>query len=385
MDHLETSINVLSDLIAFPTVSTDSNLAIIDYLADQLTAVGAEVTRYHDASGGKANLYATLGPERAGGILLAGHTDVVPVTEQRWSSDPFEMISDKGRLYGRGTCDMKGFIAACIALAPAFARAATRRPVHFAFTYDEETGCLGAADLAQHLAARDDRPSLAIIGEPTSMRLIEGHKGCCEYSTHFTGREGHGSQPELGVNAVEYAVRYINRLMDLRADLQARAPKNSTFDPPYSTINVGALHGGIAHNVIPGLATVDWETRPVQPGDLAHVKTTMQRYCDDVLLPQMQAVWSGADIVTETIGETAGLEPMADNEARDLVMELTGTNGTDVVSFGTEAGIFQSLGMAALVCGPGSIEQAHKPDEYIEISQLSSCVDMLERLSARLG
>ncbi|MGJ8617896.1 MAG: acetylornithine deacetylase [Sulfitobacter sp.] len=385
MDHLENSIEILRDLIAFPTVSTDSNLAIIDYLADRLEQVGANVTRYHDADGGKANLYATLGPSRAGGILLAGHTDVVPVTEQRWLSDPFEMMSDPGRLYGRGTCDMKGFIATCIALAPDFARAATRRPVHFAFTYDEETGCLGAADLALHLARRDDRPSLAIIGEPTEMRLIEGHKGCCEYSTHFSGRAGHGSQPDLGVNAVEYAVRYITRLMDLRAELQARAPAGCAFDPPYSTINVGGLHGGIAHNVIPGLATVDWETRPVQSGDLVHVKTTMQTFCDEVLLPQMRAVWPDADIVTDTIGETVGLVPMSENKARDLVMELTGANGTDVVSFGTEAGIFQGLGMDALVCGPGSIEQAHKPDEYIEISQLSACVKMLGRLSTRLS
>ncbi|MGC1495986.1 MAG: acetylornithine deacetylase [Sulfitobacter sp.] len=385
MDHLKASTEILGDLIAFPTVSTDSNLAIIDYLADRLEQVGAQVTRYHDASGGKANLYATLGPEQAGGILLAGHTDVVPVTDQNWSSDPFVMTTQDGRLYGRGTCDMKGFIAACIALAPQFARAATRRPIHFAFTYDEETGCLGAEDLALHLAKRQDRPSLAIIGEPTSMRLIEGHKGCCEYSTHFHGREGHGSQPELGVNAVEYGVRYITRLMEMRGELQTRAPAHSAFHPPYSTINVGALHGGVAHNVIPGLASVDWETRPVQAGDLAHVKTTMQAYCDDVLLPQMRSVWADADIVTDTIGETVGLEVMAENAARDLVMELTGANGTDVVAFGTEAGIFQQLGMAALVCGPGSIAQAHKPDEYLEISQLSACVQMLERLSGRLS
>jgi acetylornithine deacetylase len=383
--HLETSIDVLRDLIAFPTVSTDGNLAMIDYLSDRFEQVGATVTRVHDKTGGKANLYATLGPDQAGGILLAGHTDVVPVADQNWSSDPFEMKLNEGKLFGRGSCDMKGFIATCIALAPEFARSAIRRPIHFAFTYDEETGCLGAADLALHLADREDRPSLAIIGEPTNMLLIEGHKGCCEYSTHFHGREGHGSQPELGVNAVEYAVRYITRLMALRGDLQTRAPMGSAFDPPYSTINVGGLHGGVAHNVIPGLARVDWETRPVQAGDLDHVKSTMQAFCDDVLLPEMRGVWPDAHIVTDTIGETIGLEPMTDNEARDLVTELTGANGTDVVSFGTEAGIFQSLGMAALVCGPGAIEQAHKPDEYIEISQLSACVTMLERLGSRLG
>ncbi len=384
MSHLDSATAILSDLIGYPSVSSDSNLAIIDDLAGRLEDAGARVDVYHDESGTKANLYATMGPDAPGGILLAGHTDVVPITDQVWASNPFAMTERDGRLYGRGTCDMKGFIAAAAALAPVLGSKATRRPVHFAFTYDEETGCLGAKALTEQLAKRNDRPALAIIGEPTEMRVIEGHKGCCEYSTHFTGREGHGSLPHLGVNAVEYAVRYIARLMQLNEELKARAPTGSAFDPPHSTINVGSLHGGVAHNVIPGLATVEWDMRPVQSTDYHHINTTMRDYAADILLPRMRAVWPDADIVTQVVGETVGLEVMADNAARDLVMELTGANGTDVVSFGTEAGIFQQLGMAAVVCGPGSIEQAHKPDEYLDISQLAACIDMLEGLAHRL-
>ncbi len=385
MSHLECSIDILSELIAYPTISPDSNLAMIDDLASRLQDLGARVDLYHDESGQKANLYATLGPERAGGILLAGHTDVVPVTDQDWSADPFEMIRRDGKLFGRGSCDMKGFIAACIALAPDLAAQATGRPLHFAFTHDEESGCLGAQALIEELAKRDDTPAMAIIGEPTNMQLIEGHKGCYEYSTHFTGREGHGSLPDQGVNAVEYSVRYVSRLLELRETLKTRAPEDSAFTPPHTTLSVGALHGGVAHNVIPGKARLDWEMRPVQESDADFVKAELASYVAEVLLPQMRSVWPEANIDTQVIGEVVGLTPMADNAARDLVMALTGANGKDLVSFGTEAGIFQSLGMAALVCGPGSIEQAHKPDEYLEISQLQECVEMLARLGPKLA
>ena len=318
MADLETATAILSDLVAFPTVSSDGNLAIIDHLACLLSDAGARVDIYANDAGTKANLYATLGPDAPGGILLAGHTDVVPITDQVWASNPFEMTVRDARLYGRGTCDMKGFIAAAVAMAPTFARSAVRRPLHFAFTYDEEVGCIGAAALADRLRARDDRPSLAIIGEPTMMRLIEGHKGCCEYTTHFTGREGHGSLPHKGVNAVEYAVRYVTRLMQLNEELKARAPAGSLFDPPHSTINVGSLHGGVAHNVIPGHASVEWDMRPVQRADFDHIRAVMQACADD-LLPRMRAVWPEADIFTETIGETIGLEPMTRNAARDLI------------------------------------------------------------------
>ena len=376
---------LLRQLIAFPTISTESNREMIGFLADRLAAVGAQVDIHPDRTGTKANLFATLGPEGDGGILLSGHSDVVPVADQDWASDPFEMVERDGRLYGRGTCDMKGFIAAVVAMAPVFADRVKERPIHFAFTHDEETGCLGAQALVEVLRAQGVRPGIAIIGEPTSMRVIEGHKGCYEYSTHFIGSEGHGSSPDQGVNAVEYAVRYVARLLELKERLKARAPADSRFAPPWTTINTGALAGGVAHNVIPGRARVDWEMRPVQQGDADFVKADLQDYCRHRLLPAMRAVMPDADIVTETIGEAVGLIPADDNAARDLLMELTGANGADTVAFGTEAGIFQSLGMSVVVCGPGSIEQAHKADEYLALDQLRDCLAMLERLAERVA
>ena len=385
MDRLGETVELLERLIAFPTISSESNLEMIVFLADRLSAAGARVEMQQDAGGTKANLFATIGPEEPGGILLSGHTDVVPVEDQDWTTDPFAMVARDGRLYGRGTCDMKGFIATAVALAPLYAEAATRRPIHFAFTHDEEVGCLGAQALAGLLRGREVLPSVAIIGEPTLMQVIEGHKGCCEYSVHFTGLEGHGSAPERGVNAVEYAVRYVARLIELKERLKARAPASSRFDPPWTTISTGALRGGVAHNVIPGKARIDWEMRPVQPGDAEFVKADLSAFCAQELIPAMRRVDPSADIVTEVVGEVDGLTPMDECEARDLVLALAGGREAGTVSFGTEAGIFQALGMSAVICGPGSIAQAHRPDEYLSLDQLSRCLDMLERLAARLG
>jgi acetylornithine deacetylase len=376
---------LLGELVAFPTVSADSNLALIAHLAGRLESSGARVDIHLEPSGQKANLFATIGPDTDGGIVLSGHTDVVPVTDQDWATDPFEMVERDGRLYGRGTCDMKGFIAAAVIMAPRLTRAVRDRPLHFAFTHDEEIGCIGARALAETLRDRGLRPAVAIIGEPTSMRIVEGHKGCYEYSTHFTGLEGHGSAPDRGVNAVEYAVRYVARLLELKEDLKDRAPARSRFDPPWTTINTGALTGGHAHNIIPGRARVDWEMRPMQAGDADFVKSDLARYCAETLIPAMRAVSPEADIVTETIGEVDGLVPTDENEAKAILMELTGASEAELVPFGTEAGIFQGLGMSAVICGPGSIQQAHKPDEFVSVAQLSDCLGMLERLAGKLA
>ena len=384
MALIDDTKTLLGELISFATVSSDGNLELIAWAADRLGDLGAETRVMVDETGSKANLFATIGPNEDGGIVLSGHSDVVPVADQDWSSDPFRMREADGLLYGRGACDMKGFIAAVVATAPLFAASKLSRPVHICLTYDEEVGCLGARKLVSELPGMGVRPALAVIGEPTEMRIIEGHKGCCEYTTSFRGLEGHGSAPDAGVNAVEYALRYGMRLMELKEQLKERAPAASRFDPPWTTLQLGRLVGGVAHNVIPGLASLDWEMRPVTEADRAYVCEAIDAYVHDELLPAMRAVHPQASIRREVVGEVAGLEPVEENEARRIVAELTGANGADVVSFGTEAGLFQQLGMSVVVCGPGSIAQAHKPDEFVSLDQLGACLAMLERLAGRL-
>lgn len=376
--------DTLARLIAFDTVSERSNLEIIDDLATVLEAAGARVKTYSDETGLKANLFATLGPEGDGGIVLSGHTDVVPTEDQDWSSDPFKMVERDAALYGRGTCDMKGFVAACLVMAPHFGKRTLQRPLHFAFTYDEEIGCYGATALVKSLAQEGLRPAVAIIGEPTLMRVIDGHKGCHEYSTIFEGLAGHGSEPEKGVNAIECASRFVGYLGDLQRRLKDRAPRDSMFSPPWSTINVGVIDGGVSHNVIPPIARVDWDFRPVQPEDEAFIHEEIQYFCETELLPSMRQGFSEAVVRTDTIGRVVPLIPTHDNEARDIVMRLTGANTTDTVAFGTEAGLFQGLGLSAVVCGPGSIEQAHKADEFVTLEQLSLCLDMLDKLADQM-
>lgn len=383
-DLLRRCTHLLAELIAFPTVSSDGNRAITEHLAERLQENGARTWLEPDTTGDRLNLFATIGPDCDGGVILSGHTDVVPVTDQPWSSDPFEMLERDGRLYGRGTCDMKGFVAACVTMAPEFARRKLKVPIHFAFTYDEEIGCFGAQALTASLQRRGIRPAVAIIGEPSLMKVIDGHKGCFEYTTWFTGLEGHGSAPDQGVNAIEFAARFMMKLVELREALKARASVDCPFDPPHTTINMGMLTGGVAHNVIPGKARLDWEMRPVQTSDADFVKAEIERLVRDELLPEMRMKHLAADIFTDIVAEVVGLVPEHKNPARDLVMAVTGENDTGLVPFGTEAGLFQNIGIPSVICGPGSIAQAHKPDEYIETGQLALCLKMLDRLGRRL-
>ncbi|HCH24909.1 MAG TPA: acetylornithine deacetylase [Oceanospirillaceae bacterium] len=384
MTQLNETLRILADLIAMPSVSCDSNRPVIDYLADILRSFGADVQVQMSPCGDKANVFATMGPLIDGGLVLSGHSDVVPVAEQVWQHEPFQMAESDGLLYGRGTCDMKGFIACTVAMLPKLqamvAANALPRPIHFAFTYDEEVGCIGGQQLANWLRETGLKPRLCIIGEPTLMKVIEGHKGVCEYTTSFKGLAGHGSAPDKGVNAVEYAVRYVSRLLELRQLLETRAPVDSVFTPPWTTINVGSLKGGMAHNVIADHAQVEWEFRPVQNSDFALVKEEVGSYVANQLLPAMQEVFPQANIETTVIGEVQGLELTDDNEARDICCHLTGNPDASTVAFGTEAGLFQSLGISTVVCGPGSIEQAHKADEFIAISELEKCVQFLNQL-----
>ena len=382
------TLKILSDLIKFQTVSGTSNLALIEYCEKKLSKVGALSFRTSDEANKRFNLFSTVngkGKVNGGGIILSGHTDVVPASAKEWSSDPFISAEKNNKVYGRGTCDMKGFIACSLALAPYFASQNLKKPIHFSFTYDEETACQGAPVMIKELKNRNLNCSVCIVGEPTNMKAVQAHKGCYEYSTHFKGLAGHGSAPDKGVNAVEFATRFINRLLELREELKSRQPKNSIFTPPYTTLGIGRIKGGLARNVIADQCVVDWELRPVVPEDGEFVNEIMDTYVKDVLLPKMKKVYPKADIKKEIIGEIIGFNKEEKSEAINLICNLTGDNSREVVSFGTEAGLFQEIGISTVVCGPGSVEQAHTIDEYVSFDQLKKCLKMLVDLKEQMS
>ena len=378
---------ILSELIKFQTVSGTSNIALIEYCEKKLNKVGATSFKTFDETKKRVNLFSTVtgkGKVDGGGIVLSGHTDVVPASAKEWKSDPFVATEKDNKIYGRGSTDMKGFIACSLALAPYFASQNLKNPIHFSFTYDEETACQGAPILIKELKKRKLNCSICIIGEPTNMKAVEAHKGCYEYSTHFTGLAGHGSNPDKGVNAVEYANLFINELMRLREELKKREPKNSIFIPPYSTLQIGRIKGGLARNVIADQCSVDWELRPVVPEDGEFVNKNIDTYVKNTLLPKMQKVYPKANIQKEIIGEIIGFTKEEKSDAVNLVCNLTGDNSRETVAFGTEAGLFQEIGISTVVCGPGSIKQAHTIDEYVSFDQLKLCLKMLIDLKEKI-
>ena len=378
------TLKILSDLIKFPTVSGTSNIQLIDYCERKLSTLGADSFKTFDDKKLRVNLFSTINGTRklnGGGIILSGHTDVVPASGKGWTSNPFVASNRNNKLYGRGSCDMKGFIACALALAPHFAKQKLKKPIHFSFTYDEETACQGAPVMLKELKKRKINCSVCIIGEPTSMKAIQAHKGCYEYSTHFTGLAGHGSAPDKGVNAVEYATKFISKLMNIREELKKREPKNSIFNPPYTTLQIGRIKGGLARNVIADQCTVDWELRPVVFEDGVFVNKIMDDYVKNTLLPEMKKIYPKSNIKKEIIGEVVGFDKEEKSQAVNLICNLTGNNSKDVVSFGTEAGLFQELGISTVVCGPGSIEQAHKIDEYVSHEQLKECLKLLIKIN----
>ena len=376
----EDSIKILSDLIAFKTISGEDNNQLIDYCDKILKKFGATSFKTFDEDKKRVNLFATLKAKKSNGkvpIILSGHTDVVPVSKG-WSTDPFKAVIKEDKLYGRGSCDMKGFIACTLAYAPIFSKSELDRDIHFSFTFDEETACKGAPILIQELKKRDFKNGICIVGEPTNMKIIDSHKGCYEYTTYFEGLAGHSSQPHKGVSAVEYASRYVNKLIELRQKLKDREPKDSIFDPPYSTLQIGGIFGGIAHNVIADKCYINWETRPVVKEDGVFLNTELDKYANEVLLPEMKKVFSKSSIRKEIIGEIIGFERIKNSEACEFISNITGDNSREVVSFGTEAGLFQEIGISTAVCGPGSIEQAHKIDEFIKLEEINKCLKFLE-------
>jgi len=376
----ENSIKILTDLIAFKTISGEDNNSLINYCDEILKKLGATSFKTFDDEKKRVNLFATLKAKKSNGkkpIILSGHTDVVPVSKG-WSTDPFKATIKGNKLFGRGSCDMKGFIACTLAYAPIYSKANLDRDIHFSFTFDEETACQGAPILIKEMSKRGIKDAICIVGEPTNMKIIDGHKGTYEYTTHFTGLAGHGSAPQKGVNTIEYAAKYINKLLEIRETLKTRTPKDSVFDPPYTTLQIGGISGGIARNVIADKCHVDWELRPVIKEDGVWVNSEINKFVNEKLLPEMKKVHPQSSIKKEIIGEIIGFNRDEKSEACELVSSLTGDNSREVVSFGTEAGLFQEIGISAVVCGPGSIEQAHKVDEYIVLDELKKCLNLLE-------
>ena len=376
----EKSIKILTDLIAFQTVSGTDNSELINYCEKILNDLGIETFKVFDDEEKRVNLFGTLKAKKTNGkkpIILSGHTDVVPVSKG-WSSDPFTATIKNEKLYGRGSCDMKGFIACTLAFAPVFKESNLDRDIHFCYTFDEETACIGAPLLIKELKKRDIKNGICIIGEPTNMKIIDAHKGMNEYTVHFGGLAGHSSKPHMGVNAIEYASRYINKLLELRQELIKRAPKDCIFDPPHSTLSIGGISGGIAHNVIADKCKIEWETRPVNKADGDFVTKEIEKFVSEKLLPDMKKVFPNSYIKKEIIGEVLGFEKLDESEACEFVASITGDNSREVVSFGTEAGLFQEVGISTVVCGPGSIEQAHKIDEFIELNELKKCLNFLD-------
>ena len=375
----EKSIKILKDLISFKTISGENNSSLINYCEDILTKCGASSFKVFDEEKKRVNLFATLKAKKPNGlesIILSGHTDVVPVSKG-WSTDPFVAEIKEDKLYGRGSCDMKGFLACSLAFAEIFSQSNLSRDIHFSLTFDEETACIGAPLLIEELKKRKITNGICIVGEPTKMRIIDSHKACYEYTTFFEGLAGHSSKPDEGVNAAEYASKYVNKLMSLRNELMNREPKNSIFTPPYSTLSIGGIFGGIAHNVIADKCHVNWETRPINKEDGIYLNNEIDKYANE-LLTEMKKKYPNSAIKKKIIGEIIGFNRVTNSKACEFVSSITGDNEREVVSFGTEAGLFQEIGISTVVCGPGSIEQAHKIDEFIELSEIKECLSFLE-------
>ena len=380
---LDSACGILETLVGFDTVSHHSNLALIDWVQTRLEELGAVCRRLPGAEGKKANFYASFGPKQPGGLVLSGHTDVVPVAGQAWTSDPFALVQRDGRLYGRGACDMKGFIACALALAPHFAKAKLARPIHFAFSYDEEVGCRGAPALIAAIARDLPAPAAVLVGEPTNMQVVSAHKGLCAYKVHITGKEAHSSLPQSGASAVMAAVRLMAELDAIAQDLASQADPHSPFVPPCGTLTIGMVKGGTAVNILARECTFLWDLRLTPGDDQAAIEARFARKVAQVQA-QMRKSAPEARITVECLSAAPPLRAEPESAAEHIARLLTGDNETRVVSYGTEAGLFQQAGMPAVVCGPGSIAQAHKADEYVSLEQIRLCLRTLQKLPGLL-
>ncbi|MFM0757536.1 acetylornithine deacetylase [Paraburkholderia strydomiana] len=376
---------LLATLIGFATVSRESNLDMIGFIRDYLDELGVKSELFYNAERTKANLFATIGPHERGGIVLSGHTDVVPVEGQAWSVDAFRLTERDGRLYGRGTADMKGFIASVLAAVPGFVERDLKLPVHLAFSYDEEVGCLGVRPMLAELERRPHKPVLCLIGEPTELKPVLGHKGKLAMRCQVKGAPCHSAYAPYGVNAIQYAARMISRLEEIGHHLAQPNYRDERFDPPFSTVQTGVIKGGRALNIVPAECEFDFEVRALPGFDAGQVADELQTYAEAELLPRMRAVKSDADIRFQSLSAYPGLATSPDSEAARLLTLLTGSNEFGTVAFGTEGGLFEQAGIPTVVCGPGSMDQGHKPDEFLTSEQLSDCDAMLARLADYLS
>ena len=375
---------ILAQLMAFDTVSSNSNMALMVYVKALLETGGIEVTLIPDAAGGKANLYATTGPKGGGGVMLSGHTDVVPVSGQIWTVPPFALTERDGRIYGRGAADMKGFVACAVAAMLAAARRPLRVPLHLALSYDEEIGCMGVRSLIDMLAAAPVRPRFCIVGEPTGMQVATGHKGKVALRATCVGREGHSALAPMALNALHLAGDFLGAVRRLQAEVAATGLRDGDYDVPYTTLHVGKMSGGVQVNIVPNHAVLDFEIRFLAGEDVAGLITRLEAAAEGIVAP-MRAEFPEAAIKVERLWDYPGLGTPLVAEVVRFVKGLTGANGTIKVAFGTEGGLFdQRLGVPTVICGPGSMAQGHKPDEYVTREQLQRCEVMLAALIQQL-
>ena len=376
--------DILARLLAFDTVSSNPNRALMDYVADLLTDAGVTVVLVPDAGGGKANLYASTGPADVAGVMLSGHTDVVPVEGQHWTRPPFAMTEDSGRIYGRGAADMKGFVACAIAAMLDAARRPLKVPLHLALSYDEEIGCMGVRSLIDLLAGAPVKPRFCIVGEPTGMQVATGHKGKVALRATCTGREGHSALAPLALNALHLAADFLNAVRRVQAEVAATGLRDGDYDVPYTTLHVGKMSGGVQVNIVPNRAVLDFEIRSLAGEDVSALIARLKAEAEAITAP-LRDSFPEASIEVERLWDYPGLGTPTDAAVVQFVKGLTGANGTIKVAFGTEGGLFdQRLSVPTVICGPGSMAQGHKPDEYVTVEQLDRCQAMLAELVRRL-
>jgi acetylornithine deacetylase len=380
-----TPLEILARLVAFDTESARSNLALIDYVADYLASIGVDCLRMPNADGDKAAIYCTIGPTDRGGVLLSGHTDVVPVAGQNWTAEPFALRVADGRAYGRGAVDMKAFAALALAAMPEWRTAGLKRPIHLLLSFDEETTCLGSTGFIERFGADLPKPEMVIVGEPTDMEVCDAHKSVVTFDTTVHGFEAHSSKPDLGANAVHGAALLVAELTRIADAMRALGDPTGRFDPPFTSVHVGVIEGGTARNIIPKRCGFRWEYRGVPGIDAeALVVERLAAYAREAVEPMLRRGFSGARVDTVNEVRVPGLAPEPGSAAERFALRLVGRNRTTTVPFGTEAGHFQAAGVPTVVCGPGSIDQAHQPDEYITLAALARGEDFMRRLATAL-